>query len=588
MTFRVLNSFLGYKTRTDPDPNADTTFPRYLAQGSQNVFINEEDKIETRKGYSLFGAAGDQNFPIISAYTWESNTGTDYLVRVDSNKEMEVYVNGAWFTLPSTLYSAEVTFTTWWNEAEAIDELVFADGGPNLKKWSGAISTVASATSTVITLSGDAGEARFTNAGTVTIGGVDYAYTGLSGSTLTGVTPNASALVATTPVIQKVVVDTSTIGATYLIDIVVQRENQLYVGSYSQRVIHISANSDWQNFTVPSPRAAGQPGLLTMDKNIKAIIPQEQGVYVAAGNGEWYEVTFENSADQTKEQIKTRKLKTGAGSAPISQKAWAEAKSTIAYISQEPSLDELSRVEQFDTPTSRAISEDIKADFKSLDTTGVTVFYGKSKIYTVFPRETRVYIYDIAKSQFYAPYFLPINSITEYGTQIIGHSSIKNESYVLDDGYTDNGAPIDFKINLPYTAFGEYQSFKDIEAIYTELYENSAANPTLYIDSDFEGSRGTQEYNLRHEGEENHVFRGGSDNNLGTVAFGLEPFGGSEDDAEFFDKYRFMHSCSTQNPAYEYRLRIEDQALGGAFQLLAIGPNISISNSDSIDIKADS
>lgn len=588
MAWKIITDFLGYKTRTETDPNADTTFPRYLAQGSQNVFINEEGKVETRRGYTLLGAAGDQNYPIMSDYVWQTNTNTDIPVRVDSNKEMEVYVNGAWRTLITGLYSANVTFTTWWNETEAIDELVFADGGPSLKKWSGAIGEVASATSTVITLTSDAGEARFLNAGTVTINGVDYAYTGVSGLTLTGVTPSAASLTAGNAVIQKVVTDTDTIGATYLIDIVEQRENQIYVGSYSQRVVHISSNSDWQNFTVPSPRAAGQPALITLDKNLKAIIPQEEGVYFAAGNGQWYETTFTQSSDLSEEQIKTKKLKTGAGSAPVSQNAWTEAKTSIAYLSGEPSLDELSRVENFNTPTSQPLSTDVKEDFDVLDRTGAKVRYSKSKIYIIFPAETKVYVYDIAKGFFHAPFILPISSVSEYGDLLIGHSSVKNETYVLNDGFDDNGAPIDFKIILDYTAFGEYQSLKDIEAFYTEIKENPTATPTLYIDSDFEGSRGIQEYDIAHLGEENYVFRASEENGLGGQPFGEEPFGGTENDDEPLDKYRFMHSCSNQTPAYEYRFRIEEQSLGSRMILWALGPNVRISDSDSIDIKADS
>ena len=65
--FLLIEKTLGYVTKPDPT----NTNPHYLVSPSQNVLINDDEKVETRGGYSLFGAASATTNAIESAYDWE-------------------------------------------------------------------------------------------------------------------------------------------------------------------------------------------------------------------------------------------------------------------------------------------------------------------------------------------------------------------------------------------------------------------------------------------------------------------------------------------------------------------------------------
>ncbi len=58
--YQTINEFVGYVTKPDKT-NADE---RTLVSGSQNVLINDQDKIVTRKGYTRFGATNAALKPI--------------------------------------------------------------------------------------------------------------------------------------------------------------------------------------------------------------------------------------------------------------------------------------------------------------------------------------------------------------------------------------------------------------------------------------------------------------------------------------------------------------------------------------------
>ena len=101
------------------------------------------------------------------------------------------------------------------------------------------------------------------------IGGVLYGYTGgETTTTLTGVIPDPSALVATTVVLQAVVTHDNKPSDTFSNDFIKIINNQVYVGSYTSRLCYISSNTDFTNYTVPSPRLAGSPELLTLDDTL--------------------------------------------------------------------------------------------------------------------------------------------------------------------------------------------------------------------------------------------------------------------------------------------------------------------------------
>lgn len=124
---------------------------QYLVQGSQNTFIQNGEKVNSRMGYTLLGAAKTVNFGIHSSYDWlKISSGPKWSLRAYT-MNLEVLYSGVWtniFTLPN---SNKMAFTTWWNATELIDVLIGVNGTSKIYEWSGAITTVANVSSNTIT-----------------------------------------------------------------------------------------------------------------------------------------------------------------------------------------------------------------------------------------------------------------------------------------------------------------------------------------------------------------------------------------------------------------------------------------------------
>ena len=197
--FKLVRKFKGFGNKSD----VTNTDRRFLVSGSQNVFINDEDKIQTRPGYELDGPTATDNNGIVSSYDWNTSTGVERNLRTYDDEIEYRYVDSAgditWrkladgFTVNYSHHVAE-----WWDTSEAEDALLFVSGDSTLRSWSGGVTTFASATSNTITKEGTEtwAESRFILGGTtqVVIDGITYTYTGgESTTTLTGVTGDPTA-----------------------------------------------------------------------------------------------------------------------------------------------------------------------------------------------------------------------------------------------------------------------------------------------------------------------------------------------------------------------------------------------------------
>ncbi|GAH38854.1 unnamed protein product, partial [marine sediment metagenome] len=104
-----------------------------------------EEKVKTRGGYTRLGAANSSLTPVRSAKTWDNSTGGELPMRMYDD-ELEVYIGtvdavtkNAWYRVKASLSTTEIIrFATWWNDAEALDVLLFIQGDDNVYEWSGA------------------------------------------------------------------------------------------------------------------------------------------------------------------------------------------------------------------------------------------------------------------------------------------------------------------------------------------------------------------------------------------------------------------------------------------------------------------
>ena len=196
--------------------------------------------------------------------------------------------DGKWETLVSGLTTGAIMGFTPFNNTNA-NLLVFCNAVDNYSTWSGATATVASVTSnTIVTNTADLTLEGFSATGSLMVNGVEYAYTGISSTTFTGVTPDPTSdnPGALTGVAQKHTEYASnpkgnillTASARVWLSGVSQRESTLYYSS-------VADASDFSAGTNPDdagiedfPDGGGAITLLDSRENQKIIIHKKDAV----------------------------------------------------------------------------------------------------------------------------------------------------------------------------------------------------------------------------------------------------------------------------------------------------------------------
>jgi len=350
--------------------------------------------------------------------------------------------------------------------------------------------------------------------------------------------------------------------------------NQVYVSSNNSRQVYVSAVGDYDNFTAPSvPRLVGESALLQFDSIPVGYQVQEENMYISGSLGDWYQVTFDLSADLSSEQITVKRLKTGPQQSAQNQSAIFKMKNDILFISDEPTLDSLGRVENINTPTSKPISDPVENLFERLDFTDCSGIYFQDNIYIAVPAESLVLIYNLIESHWEAPQVLPIQRFAIIDGELYGHSNGVNETYKLFDGWNDNGNAIHAIAQFAYQQFGTRTKKKMHNDWYTEGYIEANTDLTLQLLYDYEGSRGVREFTINSDNTQS-VFLPITDGSLGKLNIGYGNLGGSVDTGEdsLPPKFRVINQTQSNQKYFEISPIYSSNDIDFRWEILAFGP----------------
>lgn len=591
--FQLVTQFSGYRTKVDPT----NTNPGVLVLGSQNVLTSDGDRVAIRKGYTLDGASSSVLTPIISSTEWINRYGNERPIRTYGTVIQFRYTDGTWYDIKTGMTSgATYNFAAWWDTTNKIERLLFVNGSSNIYSWTGGTATYASATLNTITKQGSEtwAEVGFINSGTrtVIINGTEYTYTGGEGTTtLTGVTPDPT--LAAHAVGSLVIAGVQThanssstsIPATFPNQLITIYNNHVFIGALTFRDVYVSKSTSFTDYSFSSPRLPTEGALLTLDATPKAFVPQEDAVYISAGQNFWYQTVFTQSSDLTKESLNIKRLKTAAQKGAVHQSAVENAINDVVFISNEPTFDQLGRVDQVSTPQNRPISDPIKPDFDSFDFTSCHVKYYKNLLYIAVPRESKLLIFNIQKGWWEPPQVMSISRLAVIGGELYGHSSSVPETYKLFTGRNDNNNPIDARAVFAYQNFGDRVKQKSITEWYTEGYISANTIITQSINYDYGGYGGVIEKEI-NGADTNIVFSGSEDYSLGSHPLGSVPLGGggSDEDTDLPDKFRII-TTHVRNDFFEVQVGYSSNEVDQNWELLAFGPSAIISPADSISIK---
>lgn len=593
----------GYRNREDI-----TNLPQgVLVVGSQNVLTNVSDRIAIRQGFTLDGQASTNMGGFPASYDWLRHTGDERNIRVgditsagnDGKYQCRYvatagdYYNGTtftdgqvyWIDIIRNMTSVNLNFAEFWDfTTEKKGFLLSVDGTSNITEWSGGIATILSRTANTITITGTKtiAEQGFYTVGAshnITVNNTVYNYTGVSGTTFTGVTPSPIAEPLQSVIFQTVVVTANSsmtaIPSTFANALIANLRNQIYIGSLTDNTVYISAINSYTNYAFSTPRIVGEGALTTLDAPPTGFIPQEDKMYTTAGLDYWYETSFQLSSGLSKESFQIIRLKTGSQQAAQSQAMISKIKNDVVFISNEPTMDTLGRVQQVVlTPQSTNLSDPIKLDFDSYDFTDASAFYFKYFIYICIPRSNVVRMYNLVKGYWEAPQILPVGRFTVIGGELYGHGYGISETYKMFNGYNDNGKSMEAIALFSFENYGTRTALKSFNKFYSEGYITSNTTLTLGIQYDIDGCSTNTSYDII--GSNGQLVCLGSatdDASLGKISFGKRSLGGSStfsSSTSLPPKFRWIQTFP-QVDFFEYQPSFSSVGIDQRWEILAFG-----------------
>lgn len=334
------------------------------------------------------------------------------------------------------------------------------------------------------------------------------------------------------------------------------------------------------------PRLATQGYVQTVDSPPIGFITQEKNLYINSFNGYWVAVQFQISADLRSATVLFDRLKSDFNSKMIRQSYVGNTKNDVIYLTIENILDSLGRIELIQTPQSKPMSDRIKVDLKSANFIPLlngnllgSVFLADNKLFLTCPNVNTTWIFDYEKGFWQPPQTLPVSHVTSINGVIVGHSSIKNESYVLFNSSNDNGLPIFSRLVLPYNNYGSRATQKSVKSIFTEGYKNSQSDLTEKIYVEYGGCQDVFTKRL-----DPIICQLTDRASLGKSQLGGHGLG--NDPVAYINKFRKLDSVTLNKKQcfYEASIVYEQTTIDAYFRLIATGLEIGEGVCDNIKI----
>lgn len=633
--FKLIDKFPGYNSATDKTKLARG----FLIRGSKNVYKKISGTIATRPGLKRRGTADSTDAGVKSDITWNTSVGTTRPVRVTSNNKMEVESDIVtsntlvWYQLYDTggtdspaKTKTRFVFDTWWDNDDKSDRLVMVNGETKIRSWSGGMAKIASATATTITKSGDETWAEVGFALTLSaekkffIGTTEYTYTGGEGTTeLTGVTPDPSAVAVDSVAIQSVMVASDKPIASYKADFCKTIGNQLWVGSYSSRIIFISCDVSaggtlgFLLYTNSVGLVVGDPDAVILDSPAKGIGVSNGKVLIFSGTNDLVVVTpnFDLPVSQAAIPV------TGGTARNVLQKIekkqlagltsalghefidslgehliWLDQKNRLRAVGPFPNINTLKPV-TLSLDVQNELSED---DFTDGHVKVISDNDGDT-VYITAPNNGRDWMYQIrevvdengnvvTERLWQPPQVRGITRFTIIDGVTYGYSNVNPQIYqVWDTNQWFDDSPTDEPI--PYTCVARFayehrpgglrSELITFNTIYFEGYLVPGLELTANLYLDYQGTMAKKAVTINSIDSQATFYMGASASSLGDSSLGDNPLGDGileeSNEQELLPKFRAITDVTLSN-FFEYSIEVYSYDADSRWELLCLGTNV--------------
>jgi len=592
--FKLTNRYKGYVNKPEPT-NLD---PEYMVPGSQNVIVNLDGSIGSRKGTSLVPTTVSELDEAITArIDWKTSRG-DYFTLVRYGTKLDaIFKDDTGFLTTIRLASSltvgasEGSFAVVFDKTRIIDRVLLATGLATLTSWSGALVKVSGATANTMTVATSTWGAKgFALTGNVTVAGVVYTYTGGAATgTLTGVTPDPTATVGLYAHEAVLNQSLTAVASPYQIDFLGVYRNQVYLGSKISRVVPVSSGINYLLYTIPATRAAGDANEFLLDDNSAGFTATKQSMLMFGSSNTVMEVKYTLSADQTKEAFTIDHVINGNNQGSLAPNARLSIGGNIYYINRDKQMGVIQIGSSLTQTLDINPSLLVEKDFQSFDWTDAQMQPWERNIVVVVPKENMLMLYNLDDKLWQAPQIfknIDIGSVSvDDNNRLIGHSYSKNVSYVLFDVNTNNDVGVAFlsKVIFAYNGYGERSRCKDFGMYYQDGYISPGGVLVRKLLYDFDGAGG--EIVRSFKGNETAFIQyveqdsGLGGDNLGQLDLG----GGSVNVSDPERRFRYIDAMVAKD-FYEMQVSYEQEALGASWRLVAHGPDVDLNSNNNNDI----
>ncbi len=445
--------------------------------------------------------------------------------------------------------------------------------------------------------------------GTVTINGNNYTYASASASSLLGISPDPSAEPNSSVVMDAVNSNANQPASGFLNDFLKVINNQVYVGSYTSRIVYTSKNSSYTDYSQGSPRVPGDGNTLTLDNNCKAITVRQGNPWISAGTSDWYEVSYSQITvgSTLSEQVKVDKKPVSVLSAALGHEFVDTVGDTIIALCQDQQVRVIGTfANQFEAKYP-SLSLAVKDELADEDFTGGHLRAIGDIIYITAPLNGRDWMHEtresinalgqIASVRFWHP--PQIRNVSRFAViagDVYGHSNSNPQLYQVWDtlqwhddspNSTTTGVPFDPVMRLAYQNGGRRQGKNNFDKVYVEGYctQGTALLGNVYFD--YQGATNILSLDLNSSGQIK-TYIGQNAPSLGDASLGDNPLGDGltieSNDQEELPKFRVIKDVApTDN--FEFALEILTNAIDSRWEILAIGTNVQISDAQAIEIR---
>lgn len=480
----------------------------------------------------------------------------------------------------------------------------------------GATLSITAVGNYMVTLAGSKSVAQLGFEGTnqIMINGNTYSFaatTGAGGQSFVGLSSDPSAEAVGSVVLQVVVTSNNLpdpANLNFTNDFIYVINNQLHVGSYQSRLVYVSADDDFTNYTVPGSRVQGDPDLLTLDSNVRGITVQRGtsgqsgNAVISGGLGDWYTVVRSQITvgSTLAEQVVVTKSESADLATALAHEFITQVGDNIIFLDQNNQLREFGTARNIANPVFPLLSLDVFKELQALNFTGghlrAVADEGGESIYLTCPLSGVDYFYQIrqkldiagnvtAERLWHPPQVRAISRIAVIDGVTYGHSSANPQIYQLWDTeqWHDDSPGTEL---LPYEAhafFSYLNSGRGVLLIFDKLFVEGFMTPNtaLYCNAflEYQGAKNMAGIVINNPGKSSKqakFYTGVSDESLGQNSLGDNPLGDGllllgGDDATV-PKFRCIRGI-TGTDVFEYALDVYSNTPDCRWELECVGVN---------------